>query len=83
MSDGSKPPEKKFFLDHSFDPRTRTFRGTIDWKPLVFGGHNLWVYEMVFSHDYSIIDGGMVKMYRDEDEVTRHRFNHSIFYKAY
>jgi hypothetical protein len=59
--DGSPPPEKKIFTDCSFDPGTRTFRGTIRWDESPFNGDSSWDYEMVFSENFAIIEGGRMQ----------------------
>ena len=38
-----------FLIQASYDERTRTFRGVINWAPNTFGGDSKWTYKMVFS----------------------------------
>ena len=38
LDDGSQPPPKKLFQEASYDPRTRTFKGVIDWSPTSWQG---------------------------------------------
>eukprot|EP00397_Hematodinium_sp_SG-2012_P011067 GEMP01011195.1.p1 GENE.GEMP01011195.1~~GEMP01011195.1.p1 ORF type:complete len:440 (+),score=93.15 GEMP01011195.1:337-1656(+) len=68
LDDGTKPPERKTFVDAHYDPDTRTFTGTVIW-PVPFNGHGKWDYEMVFSKDFMIIERGGVSL-RDLHDPT-------------
>ncbi|CAL1126618.1 unnamed protein product [Cladocopium goreaui] len=61
LDDGSQPPQRKEFLDASFDQEKRIFRGTIDWSPSSWQGDQRWVYQMYFSTDFEQIVGGIVE----------------------
>lgn len=55
--DGSGLPEFNYFTDHSFDPVTRTFRGTHDWgdNPKVFKNEKdkyKQTYTIIFTPDF-------------------------------
>lgn len=65
LDNGQPPPRRKPFLNPTFDPASRTFRGTVDWSDSAFGGHVRWDYTMVFSEGYSFIAGGSVKCFHD------------------
>ena len=57
--DGSPLPRRKDFTSCSFDPDSRTFRGTIEWGAgRTIGGDARWVYEMTFSESFNIICDG-------------------------
>ena len=58
LDDGCSPPLKTNFVDTSIDPDTRTFKGTILSEDSPFAGATKWEYTMIFSEDYSIIEGG-------------------------
>merc|ERR1719238_1609018 len=51
LADGTPPPDKKPWVEHSYDPDTFTFRGVITWSP-TFSGMDRWEYEIVFSEDF-------------------------------
>mmetsp|Transcript_105935 Transcript_105935/g.192743 ORF Transcript_105935/g.192743 Transcript_105935/m.192743 type:complete len:425 (-) Transcript_105935:58-1332(-) len=59
LEDGNRPPTKKPFRNHSWDPKSRTFRGTIEWDPK-FGGNSKWEYEIIFAADFFGVIGGHV-----------------------
>lgn len=63
LDDGSTPPVKKPFLNSTYDPTIRTFRAIIDWSSVNFAGDAKWIYRMVFSEDFTIIEGGEVLTY--------------------
>jgi hypothetical protein len=58
LDDGTLPPEKKYFINPQFDIQSRVFEGTILWSEVSFNNSNKWVYKMIFSEDFKIIDGG-------------------------
>jgi len=61
LSDGSRPPEKKYFQETSYDNLNRIFRGKIDWGDVHFPGMSpTWDYQMIFSSDWTQIIGGEV-----------------------
>lgn len=59
LEDGTPVPEKKLWVDTSFDLATFTFRGRIDWDP-AFGGSSRWDYTIVFAENFSGVIGGRV-----------------------
>jgi len=68
LDNGCRPPTKKYFEKQSWDPDTRTFRGTITWDPK-FNGESKWDYELVFAADYFgvvaghvVVDGGQERI---------------------
>jgi hypothetical protein len=61
LDDGNMPPEKKLWVDHSYDQATFTFRGIIEWSP-AFKGSDRWEYEIVFAEDFAGVVGGHVDM---------------------
>uniref|UniRef100_A0A7S2HRU7 RING-type domain-containing protein n=1 Tax=Zooxanthella nutricula TaxID=1333877 RepID=A0A7S2HRU7_9DINO len=72
LDDGTPPPAKKTFVRASYDAASRTFRGSIEWDP-TFNQASRWVYEMVFSEDFSSIVAGMMREYGPSgDAVMRH-----------
>jgi len=84
LDDGSRPPERKPFVDASYDAASRTFRGTIDWRPRTFGNGSRWEYTMVFDPLFLEIAGGEVVIYNaDGAETTRHRFGADLRYARY
>ena len=58
LQNGDKPPNKKYFDNPKYDADTRTFTGLIDWKENPFHGDYLWEYTMIFSADFTKIEGG-------------------------
>merc|ERR1712129_166624 len=62
LADGSAPPSKKPFCNTSYDERTKTFRGSVEWDP-TFGGASRWVYEITFAHDFSRVTDGSMQPY--------------------
>lgn len=62
LDDGSKPPRQKDFELMSYEPSSRTFKGTINW-PQGFDGAVRWVYTIVFSEDFGQISDGKVQPY--------------------
>eukprot|EP00039_Didymoeca_costata_P006027 m.86947 g.86947 ORF g.86947 m.86947 type:complete len:428 (-) comp13077_c0_seq3:71-1354(-) len=69
LSDGSRPPSKKYFEDPHYDPVSRTFRGNITWHPLKFGLNSKWTYKMVFSANFSSIEEGYVECYNSREDA--------------
>eukprot|EP00929_Paragymnodinium_shiwhaense_P015660 TRINITY_DN123754_c0_g1_i1.p1 TRINITY_DN123754_c0_g1~~TRINITY_DN123754_c0_g1_i1.p1 ORF type:complete len:468 (+),score=51.70 TRINITY_DN123754_c0_g1_i1:81-1484(+) len=63
LADGSRPPAKKPFRKTSYDPQTRTFKGTIYWAPHSFAGSNRWEYTMRFNDDFTYIEMGEMQAY--------------------
>ena len=61
--DGARVPQRKLFEDCSFDASTRTFRGTVQWLDSPLGGSARWIYRMVFSDDFCIIEDGEIVSY--------------------
>lgn len=73
LDDGSRPAEKKHWVDHSYDEATRTFRGIIEWSP-AFSGMDRWEYEIVFAEDFAGVVGGQVEMRYSSGNVQRTSF---------
>jgi len=72
LSDGSKPPDKKFFENLNFDESTRTITASIFWEDNPFNGDIRWDYTLKFSEDFTTIESGFVHGYGkddDEDEI--------------
>ncbi len=70
LDDGSPVPQRVPFVNHSYDARTRTFRGTIPWLE-VYGttwqGDTEWIYEIIFDTSFVCILRGSVTM---ANEIT-------------
>jgi hypothetical protein len=60
LSDGTRPPTKKYFENWSYDAQIRRFRGHIVWGSNTFSGASKWEYEIQFSVDFLRIDGGCI-----------------------
>jgi len=76
LDDGQPPPNKKYFETARYDEDSRTYYGTIDWRPTLFGESALWQYEIRFSPDFLIVEGGGVKSYDINNEMNNeHKFN--------
>ena len=82
FDNGNFFPEKKLFINTSFDPETRTFFGELDFSPDSVEGTTLWKYRMVFSEGYQqIIDGEYSAFNEKGEEVsTRYFDKNSWFY---
>lgn len=64
LDDGARPPERKPFLDASYETATRTFRGCVEWPaPGTFHGDARWDYEMIFDHSFGFIAAGQLRSY--------------------
>ncbi len=61
LDDGSKLPAKKPFTRTSFDPRTRTFRGVVEWPPpaTCHGGEQSWEYILIFTDAFDAVEWGL------------------------
>jgi len=82
LDDGNMPPERKPFVNPTYDAASRTFRGTIRWEPTTFGGDSVWEYEMVFADDFGVIDNGVVTAFgRDGKRKGAHRFGVQLHYE--
>jgi len=66
LADGSALPVKKPFIDTSYDPDTRTFRGTISWEPTNMMGFSKWEYCMIFGEEFDQIAGTITQHPLDE-----------------
>lgn len=64
LDNGSKPPARKPFVVSSYEPLTRTFWGEVDWAPTTWDGAERWVYEMIFSKEFTCIESGKVEKFR-------------------
>jgi hypothetical protein len=88
LDNGDPPPPRKFFIDPTFDPPTRTFRGIIEWQTSPFSGEVKWEYTMVFSECFSHIVGGGVRGFSDvvqppsSDSVYGLDLNYDLFVEA-
>jgi hypothetical protein len=60
LDDGSPMPEKKQFVNPSYDATTRTFTGSIEWgeTTTINGGDARWEYRLEFSASMNVISGG-------------------------
>lgn len=82
--DGAPPPARKYFESPSYDPASRTFRGTIHWGEQPLSGNSAtWVYVMHFSDDLQSIDSGEVRSYRLDGAEERDpiRFGVDLVYE--
>jgi len=68
--------QKKTFEDPSYDPMTRTFRGTVNWEPTSWGGAKRWYYEMIFSADFGAIVGGNVRWILGDGSADEEHLQH-------
>jgi hypothetical protein len=81
LDDGSPPPVTKPFLNATYDPSIRTFRAIVDWSSVNFSGAAQWIYRIVFSEDFTIIESGEVLSYGAEGEKKRwHIYEQDLFY---
>ena len=67
LNSGAKPPERKYWLNPSFDQETLTFTGLIDWSDDPFIDHywhpfmdHYWQYTIIFSKDLTEIQKGTI-----------------------
>ena len=82
LDDGSPPPVKKPFLQTNYDPTSRTFRAVVDWSDINFAGDAEWIYRMVFSEDFTMIERGEVLSYDADGEQGRwHVYQRDLHYK--
>lgn len=62
---------KKKFSYVNFNPATRTFTGTVNWREEHgFNGDLRWEYEMIFQDDFSTICGGHIKSFNAYETDT-------------
>ena len=81
LDDGSPPPVKKPFLNSHYDPSTRTFIAVVDWTDVNFHGDAKWFYRIIFSEDFSQIEGGEVLSYDSDGGKRRwHAYGQNLFY---
>ena len=72
LLDNDKPlPEKKIFVNDSYDHATRTFTGTIDWSPTSFEGACREEYVIVFEDDLGASASGQVRTYAKDGALVR------------
>ena len=84
LDDGSPPPVKKPFLHATYDASCRTFRAVVDWSENTFGGDAEWIYRMVFSEDFRIIEKGEVIGYKaDGSKGDWLVYEEDLFYTRY
>ena len=75
LSDRSKVPDKKYFLNQVYTPEDRTCKATISWAPVTFNGDSTWDFTMVFSPDFKFIeDGTIVAKDAKGNVLTTHHF---------
>lgn len=61
LNDGEAVPAIKHFEEGCFyDPATRTFHGTLLWKPITFKGAFQWDCVIGFNKDFSAIQAGVI-----------------------
>ena len=62
LDNGCRPPAKKCFTNVSYDQKSRTFRGIINWadNETTWNGNTQWWYRMVFSETFTTIEKGEV-----------------------
>jgi hypothetical protein len=83
LSDGTPPPDKKEFLNPTYDSERRIFEGTIIWAPQSFGEAKRWDYVMVFDEGFERIVRGVNVQFRDEEgtiEIGRSFFGERLKY---
>lgn len=81
LDDGSRPAEKKYFVDPKYDTLTRKFTGNIDWSPTSWRNDNLWKYTMFFSEDFMKIESGHCQAFDKNGEPTNeHIFGVNLIY---
>jgi hypothetical protein len=84
QNDGSLVGEKKYFdKGYHWDETTRTFHGTISWKPVTFHGAYQWDIVLAFNKEFTDIHVGMIherkdrgdkKSRVDEDDMARFQY---------
>ena len=84
FDNGNFFPEKKSFINTSFDPTTKTFIGELDFSSASVGGETLWKYRMVFSSGYQQIINGEINTFNENgDKIHTVYFDkNSWFYIA-
>lgn len=81
LDDNSPPPVKKPFLNAHYDPSARMFTAVVDWTDVNFHGDAKWFYRMIFSEDFSRIEGGEVLSYGSAGDKRRwHAYGQNLFY---
>ena len=55
LDNGEMPPEKKPWMDVSYDMETRTFRGKINWAPNSFEGKSMMEFRLVFDEGFTMV----------------------------
>ena len=81
LDDGTSPPEKKYFINQSYNYETRQFSGTILWEPVTFYNDYKWEYIMTFSEDFNSIEGGNCTRYNNNGTETINYGTHLIYFK--
>ena len=68
-------------MSPAYDAENRTFRGEILWDP-PNDGQAKWVYRMVFSESFGVVEGGEVmKFGPDGAQLRTERFGRDLFYR--
>jgi hypothetical protein len=62
LDNGSAFPDKKHFVNTRWTASDRTFYGEIHWDP-IWNGVARWEFTLIFSQDFSYIEGGQVYSY--------------------
>ena len=82
LDDGTKPPERKYFENVSYDSETQVFNGTINW-PIPFYQSTKWIYRIRFSLDFTYLESGSVYSYNGSLlEDTKH-YEQQLFYRIF
>ena len=84
LDDGSPVPSRVPFVNHSYDPETRTFRGSIRWIEAYgacWQGCEAWDYEIVFDTEFLCILSGTVKSFRIDGALgNTHHYGEDLNY---
>ena len=64
-------PEKKYFLNPSYNEDERIFTGLIDWSNNKFENSSFIEYEMVFSEDFKNIVGGEINFKNENNNIIK------------
>ena len=70
---GNKPLEEMYFQDEQYNPKTGTFKGTINYSPDTMKGVSEAHFLMTFSKDFSYIESGH-KTTNLDDNKELHQF---------
>eukprot|EP00529_Nitzschia_sp_RCC80_P017387 CAMPEP_0113448884 /NCGR_PEP_ID=MMETSP0014_2-20120614/5003_1 /TAXON_ID=2857 /ORGANISM="Nitzschia sp." /LENGTH=814 /DNA_ID=CAMNT_0000340123 /DNA_START=269 /DNA_END=2714 /DNA_ORIENTATION=+ /assembly_acc=CAM_ASM_000159 len=76
LNDGEPVPTIKHFEEGCFyDGTSRTFHGTISWRPVTFVGSHRWNVVIQFNKDFSAIQAGVIHEHKERllDRKTREK----------